>query len=67
MKPTFWLVLAALLFTPFGFIAFGILMKLGIESSLEKYGTAGTIGLVAAIVPCLVALGFLIDKREGRI
>lgn len=67
MKSTYWLVLVALLLTPFGFIAFGLLMKLGIEASLVKYGTGGTIGLVAAIVPCLVALGFLIDRREGRL
>lgn len=67
MKATWWLVLASVILAPIGFIALGILLKLGIEASLVKYGTGGTVGLVMAIVPCLVCCGFLIDKRQGRI
>ena len=67
MKARVWLVLAAVIFTPLGFISFGILLKLGIEASLQKYGTEGTVGMVATIVPLLIVIGFLFDKREGRL
>ena len=66
MKPTVLLVLVALVLLPLGFISFGILMKLGVEASLQRYGTAGTLGMVATIVPLLIVLGFLFDRRQGR-
>ena len=67
MKARFWLVLAAVVLTPLGFISFGILLKLGVDASLQKYGTEGTIGMVATIVPLLVVLGFLFDRRQTQI
>ena len=66
MKARFWLVLAAVVLTPLGFISFGILMKLGIEASLQKYGIEGTVGMVATIVPLLIVLGFLFDRQAER-
>ena len=67
MKARVWLVLAAVVLTPLGFISFGILLKLGIEASLQKYGTEGTVGMVATIVPLLIVLGFLFDRRQTQI
>ena len=67
MKLTVWLVLLALIVTPFGFMSFGILLKLGIEASLAKYGPELTIAMGVSMVSLLVAFGFLIDKRQGRL
>ena len=67
MKPQFWLVLAAVVLAPLGFISFGIIFRLGVEASFQKYGTEGTIGMVATIVPLLIVLGFLFDRRQNQI
>ena len=67
MKARVWLVLAAVVLAPLGFFSFGILLKLGIEASLQKYGTEGTVGMVATIVPLLIVLGFLFDRRQTQI
>lgn len=66
MKPTVWIVVAALVLSPFAMISFGILMKLGIETSLERYGAVATVVLIALIFPFLVAIGFLLDMRQGQ-
>lgn len=65
MKTSAVLVLAAVVLTPFAMISFGLLMKMGIETSLHRYGASATIGMIALIVPLLVVLGFLFDKRQG--
>jgi len=67
MKAQFWLVLAAVVFAPLGFISFAVIFRLGVEASLQKYGAEGTIGMVATIVPLLVILGFLFDRRQNQI
>lgn len=61
-----WLVLAAVLLTPVAVICFSILLKLGIESSLERYGMWTTAFMVLSLTPLLVVLGFLFDRRQDR-
>lgn len=65
MSAKFWLVMAAIVLTPFAFISFGLLMKMGIETSLQRYGVTTTIVMIALIAPLLVVLGFLLDRRQG--
>jgi uncharacterized membrane protein YqjE len=55
-----------LLLTPIALICLGILLKLGLEESYRIYGAGFTIGLVIGIAPCLVALAFLLDRREQQ-
>lgn len=66
MKASVWLVVAALILAPVGFVAAMFLMKLGIESSYHQYGGVFTLSLVGLIFPTLVVLGFLFDKRQER-
>lgn len=66
MKASVWLVLAAIVLTPIAMISFGLLLKLGIEVSLERYGGVATSLMVLSLTPLLVVLGFLFDKRQDR-
>ena len=66
MKATWMLAILAAILAPLGFMAAMFLMKLGIQSSYQEYGGPFTIGLIALIVPALVVLGFLFDRRQGQ-
>lgn len=66
MKASVLLVVAAIVLTPIAVISFGLLLKLGIESSLVRYGTGATIVMGLSLTPLLIVLGFLFDRRQDR-
>lgn len=66
MKASVWLVIAAIILTPIAMISFGLLLKMGLETSLERYGTTATVFMGLSLTPLLVVLGFLFDRRQDR-
>lgn len=57
---------ALLLLAPVGLILFAIIVRLGLEQSYYVYGPTFTVLAGLGVVPCLLAIGFLFDKRQER-
>jgi len=55
-----------LLLTPIGLFCLGLLLKLGIEEALVRYGTGGTVALIAGSATVFLAIAFLVDSRQDR-
>lgn len=50
---------------PFGLILSGNIFKLGLEQSLELYGTTFTIISGLSLLPLFLCIAALVDKRSG--
>lgn len=54
-----------LLLAPVGLVLAAIVFRLGLERSYEIYGPAFTVIAALGLLPCLLAIGFLFDKRQS--